>query len=160
MDTKKQSQYEYRKSLPSWEKRKEQIKIARKKYYQKNKEKIKLKVRDWENKNPERKKEISKKAIKKLQDQGYFKNAMKKYYQKNKEKHNSRTNTSKIIKGQSYTKPIFPKDFFQCKKCGSKEKLQIHHEIYPQNKKEIVKSINNNEIYYLCKKCHKKTHSH
>jgi len=113
MDTKKQSQYEYRKSLPSWEKRKEQIKIAR-----------------------------------------------KKYYQKNKEKHNSRTNTSKIIKGQSYTKPIFPKDFFQCKKCGSKEKLQIHHEIYPQNKKEIVKSINNNEIYYLCKKCHKKTHSH
>ena len=129
-------------------------------YYLKHKKQIKDKVREWEINNPIRKKINDKKAIQKLVDQGYFKKAMKKYYLKNKDKHDSRNHTLNIINAKGYNPIELPKDFYQCKDCGSKENLQIHHEIYPKSKKEITDAINNNKIYYMCKICHKKAHPH
>lgn len=80
-------------------------------------------------------------------------NLMLKNYRQNKKKWNSRINTRRILKGNDTYKKreLFPEE---CKNCGSKENLGIHHEVYPTTIKGIVKASNEGKIYYLCKKCH------
>lgn len=128
-------------------------------YYERNKKKIINKINQWKKDNPLKLKSYNKKAMKKLREKGYFKERLKEYYHTNKNVHDSRSRTLKILKGQSYKIPDLPTNFNQCKNCGSIENLQIHHEIYPLKKKEIVKAINKSKIYYLCKRCHKKHHN-
>ena len=48
----------------------------------------------------------------------------------------------------------------ECKKCYTKENLEIHHEIYPKFKKEIIEAILKRKIYYLCKICHGRGNNH
>ncbi len=125
-------------------------------YYQKNKNKIIKRVVKWQKKNPEKVRKANKKGIQKFVDDGRMKKFMRKYYLKNKKKWMSRSITYKIVyhKG-SYKKIILEKDFFKCKKCGTKRDLQIHHKIYPTKKEEILKAIKSGTIYILCKKCHR-----
>jgi len=81
----------------------------------------------------------------------------RKYYRKNKQKYMSRIATLLYVNGKTRSNYTFKKiDGPEkiCKSCGSKENLQIHHEIYPTKKKEIIKAIENGYIYYLCKTCH------
>ena len=92
----------------------------------------------------------------------------KEYYQKNKEKLN---NKKKEYRKKDYNKwrsreitykiLTSPKKIISiknnCKLCNSNENLQIHHEIYPITKQEIIKAISLGMIYYLCRKCHGKT---
>ena len=90
----------------------------------------------------------------------------KKNYLKNKSKYLSRVLTYKVFNGEpdifykgkrnrrAYGPIInIPK---KCKKCDSKINLQIHHEIYPPKKKEIINAVNDGKIYYLCNQCHPK----
>lgn len=86
-----------------------------------------------------------------------FNELMGKSYKKNKQKWHSRAITLNIIKGiRGYKKTTIPINKF-CKKCGNKKDLEIHHEIYPTTKSDIEKAIINNQIFFLCKKCHKST---
>lgn len=64
------------------------------------------------------------------------------------------TLTNHIVKGVNRKEKfeIQPKE---CKKCGSKEDLEIHHEIYPQSSKDIKEAIKEGKIYYLCQVCHR-----
>ena len=48
----------------------------------------------------------------------------------------------------------------ECKECGSKEILEIHHEIYPERSKEVKKAMDEGRIYYLCRSCHGRRNSH
>lgn len=84
-----------------------------------------------------------------------FNELMMNSYKKNKDKWYSRTYTLNIVNGRNKSKKYEIKDKF-CKVCGSKENLEIHHEIYPRLKTDIIKAIDNKKIYFLCKKCHKK----
>lgn len=111
----------------------------RKKYQkEKNKEefiiKRRIKFNKWKEKNKQRYKELR-----------------KNYYNKNKSKVWSREITRRVLKFKN--KPISIK--YKCKKCGSIKNLQIHHEIYPFNRKEIREAIKKGKIYFLCKKHHK-----
>jgi hypothetical protein len=49
-----------------------------------------------------------------------------------------------------------PMCFFACKVCGDIENIEIHHEVYPQNKYAILRAIHMEKIYMLCHKCHRK----
>jgi len=128
-------------------------KCQRKADYIRNKEKIIKRIRRWEYKNKEKKKIYNKKAMQKYVSEGKMNKAMKENYSKNKEKWNSRTKTRKILFGlNGYKKYEIEKI---CKKCGSKNSLEVHHGIYPTKKEEILKAIKEGKIYFLCKKHHK-----
>ena len=71
---------------------------------------------------------------------------MKNYY-KNKDRWASRKETLKLSK----LRVIVLKN-----KCPHINKLEIHHEIYPIKKNEIIQAVKDNKIYYLCKNCHRK----
>ena len=126
-------------------------------YYQNNKNIILKRSRKWEIENPKRKREINKKAVNKFKKdkKKRFNELMNNSYKKNKDKWASRNITNKIIKGTGDYKKrnILIK---QCKKCGIKKDLQIHHEIYPRLVKEIIRAIEDKKIYYLCRECHLK----
>ena len=85
-------------------------------------------------------------------NRGDYRESMKKYYYENKidkrDKWNCRAVTAKIFRGK--------KDF--CKKCGVKENLQIHHEIYPKGSKKIREAYLYGKIYFVCYDCHKDIH--
>ena len=84
---------------------------------------------------------------------------MMKTYRKNKDKWYSRNVTNKVINGKGHYRKYPIKDKF-CKSCGSKDDLEVHHEIYPTNVKEIKKAIDKGLIYYKCRKCHGRRDSH
>jgi len=93
----------------------------------------------------------------------------RKYYEKNKErlrkescikakrdikKNICRSETRRIIKlNEELKKRIIPMEM-GCKICGTTENLEIHHEEYPKGKSNIINSILNNKIYFLCSKHH------
>ena len=72
------------------------------------------------------------------------------YYYKNKEKWKCRYLTRQLFKKKNIVKT--------CIKCSSNDRIQMHHEIYPNTKEEIIKAIEDKKIYYLCHKCHRKNH--
>jgi hypothetical protein len=134
-------------------------KCSSKRFYLLNKKRYIERARIWDEKNPIKSKENHKKAFKKFYTEKpeQFKNLMKRGYKNNKDKWNSRAITRKVILGvEGYAvTSVVPKKF--CKECGRKRKLEIHHEIYPLIKEDILKAIKNGKIYYLCKKCHNLT---
>lgn len=69
-------------------------------------------------------------------------------------KKQSRRKTGKIITGTHGMKKFAIKNNY-CKICGSKNNLEVHHEIYPIPSEKIKQAISEGKIYYLCKKCHK-----
>lgn len=93
----------------------------------------------------------------------YHRIKSKEWYEKNKEK--QRENLKKDYQrnkiywlSRGKTRLVF-KELNIIKKCENgclSEDLQIHHEIYPTKKEEIIEAIKNRKIYYLCKKCHNK----
>lgn len=42
----------------------------------------------------------------------------------------------------------------KCRICGSKENLEIHHDVYPTKDTEIIKAVKEGKIYFLCKDHH------
>jgi len=120
------------------------------KYYYENKSKMLVKIKNWKLKNPEKEKKYRKKYFSKWyakkRNKTWMKKYMREYYFKNSKKQISRNITYKI------KNMITP----ECKNCGIKENLQIHHEIYPIVVQEVIDAIKSNQIYYLCKPCHKK----
>lgn len=48
--------------------------------------------------------------------------------------------------------------FGTCKECGCKDKLEIHHEIYPTTKIGIIQAIKSKQICHLCRTCHTLIH--
>jgi len=42
----------------------------------------------------------------------------------------------------------------ECKVCGAKRDLQIHHEIYPLTIDKTIEAIEEGKICYVCTKCH------
>jgi len=69
----------------------------------------------------------------------------------------SRRKTGKIVTGTHGMKKFNINN--HCRKCGKIKDLEIHHEIYPVAAEEIKQAITDKKIYYLCKKCHKSTHT-
>ncbi len=82
---------------------------------------------------------------------------MNDHYHKNKDKHISRSATGNIINGRGYNKYNPMK--MECS-CGSKENLEVHHEVYPKSSKDIKKAMDERKIYYKCRKCHGRRKSH
>ena len=79
---------------------------------------------------------------------------MKEYYKNNKKKNNSRCLTYQLLCPVSLSCDI---DIDRsCKNCNLMTDLEIHHEEYPDNIKEIIESISNGKIYFVCKMCHNK----
>lgn len=73
------------------------------------------------------------------------------------DKNTSRTQTRRIINlNEEIKKRIIPINM-SCKECGATENLEIHHEIYPRRRKDIINAILNNQIYFLCPMHHGKT---
>ena len=84
---------------------------------------------------------------------------LKRFQIKHKKSNTSRGNTHSIIFGHRHYKPLdLPKSFFRCKVCGTTETIEIHHEIYPRTKVDIVKAIEDVKIYMLCKEHHTEIH--
>lgn len=105
------------------------------------------KVREWNNKS-------LKKFIK--NNPKRFKTLMNNNYIKNKNKYYCRRRTHYLLY-KKYFKDYQGKFIInnECKRCKSKENLEIHHEIYPDSIYGIVKAINEDKIYYLCYNCHR-----
>jgi len=78
-----------------------------------------------------------------------FNALMNNQYYKHKDKWKSRLYTKKLYLEIGKRK---------CKNCGcdNSQIIEIHHETYPTEYKEIKKAIAEGKIYYLCKNCHKK----
>jgi hypothetical protein len=76
-----------------------------------------------------------------------FNKLMLKGYKKNKNKWTSRRMTLYVFKKFYFSVPKL------CK-CGSSDKIQIHHDEYPIKIKDIKIKIDEGKIYYICKKCH------
>lgn len=130
-------------------------------YYLKNKVKIMKQIREWERLNPEKTKEKRKKSSTKFrrEKRGRFNELMRKSYNRNKDKWNCRSLTLKVVHGRhGYIKYPIPNK--KCKKCCSKENLEIHHESYPTEVEEIKQAINDVKIYYKCRDCHGRRGTH
>jgi len=82
----------------------------------------------------------------------HFNELMKKSKEKNKDKCSSRDTTKDLITLKGKKRVEIDK---KCKVCGSIEKLQIHHEIYPTNREDVKKAINEGKIYFVCLTHHK-----
>lgn len=139
------------------EKNKERIaKVTHKKYMRHREKNIAVALK-WREENFERWKENKKRSNKKYYKTDKRKAVLKRAREKDKSKHNSRCLTWAVIYGRNHFKPLgLPKEFFICK-CGSVD-VEIHHEIYPKTKPEIVKAIDEGKIYCLCNRCHNNTH--
>lgn len=99
---------------------------------------------------------------KERQDSGKHREYMRDYYRNNKERWLCRGNTYAVLNLSLYSKThsggylkVAIKEKW-CKQCGSKEKLEIHHEVYSLTRPQIIKDILEGRIYYLCRKCHRK----
>ncbi len=124
--------------------------------YRKNKKVFIERTRKWQIDNPEKTKKNGDKSMLKFRTEKRerFNYLMRRNYYRNKLKWKSRRITNFILNGEhSYKKynPLIKK----CKKCLSILNLEIHHEIYPIKKKEIIIAIDEGKIYYLCRKCHR-----
>lgn len=156
----KEEMREYKKR---WhEKNKKRISKKHKEYYKKNIERIKAMTKKWAKENEEKVKKYRIYNYKKNRED-YIKrnkNWVIKNKEKSKEYHKNymrelrKTKREKeMMKIRDYAynhlKPILIKRYNGCKKCGSKNKLEIHHIKYT-NKLE--------DVMILCIKCHKKIH--
>jgi predicted HNH restriction endonuclease len=48
---------------------------------------------------------------------------------------------------------------FMCEECGGKERLQVHHKRYKNNKgKSILYNERMRDLIVLCENCHKRIH--
>lgn len=99
----------------------------------------------WKVNNPEREAVIHNKAMKKYVKTDKFRSSMLNNYYNNKDKWASRKQTLRLVKSGV---------IFLQNKCGHIDNLEIHHEIYPRKKEDIIQAVKDNKIYYLCKKCH------
>ncbi len=122
----------------------EKRRIKREKYLEEHKEEIEKVKEEKKNKRKEYLKDWW--ANNKEKNKGYG----KKQYKKDKDKHNSRTYTLELVKDGTITLKY---------RCEHRENIQIHHEIYPTIKEGIIKAVQEDRIYYLCKKCHRKLHT-
>ncbi len=120
------------------------------------KEKMLETTKRWNKLNPEKCKKSNKKACDKFRKEKpeRFNELMMNGYRRDKDKWNSRSRTGKFF--MRYRNYLIK----ECKKCKSKENLEIHHEIYPIKTKEIKKAIDEGKIYYLCLKCHGRRNHH
>ncbi len=114
------------------------------KYYQKNRDKIIRKRRDY-----------AKNYRKTPKGKEVFRCGQEVWREKNKEKENIKCLTT------HYRKEILEAKGNKCKKCGSEEKLEIHHKKYNikathNRKKTTKKLIKTTDI--LCRNCHRKHH--
>lgn len=127
--------------------------------YLRNRDKNILNTLKWRNNNKDRWDELHRKASKKYKKTKKGLETISKFNKKYKEQNTSRNNTHSIIFGHRRYKPLdLPKSFFKCKICGDLERIEIHHEIYPKYKVDIVKAIEEGKIYMLCKKHHTEIH--
>ena len=115
-----------------------------KKMYQDNKEEFIAWTKQFKKDNPEKVKQMQKKAHEKMKKSGRINELMKLAYLRNKDKWKCRGQTYDIMKNQKKV----------CSTCGSLEDIQIHHEIYPKTKQDIIEGIVNGRIMFLCRKCH------
>lgn len=124
-------------------------------YYKKHKKEMILQAFLWHKQNPEKSREHSNRGVKKFieKNPARFRELMKKTYLKNRKRNYSRRRTLIILNrnntGISLTK--------ECRSCGKVRDLEIHHEIYPTDTREIIKAVQKGKIYYLCHECHVKT---
>ena len=123
-------------------------------FYRKNKKKYIENARRWHEANLERSKEIKRKAQLKFRTENRerFNELMVNSFKRNRNKWYSRKRTRLIIDVYNKRKQVDIKK--QCKICGKKQNLEIHHEIYPLSHDKIRSAINQGKIYYLCRKCH------
>lgn len=42
----------------------------------------------------------------------------------------------------------------KCRICGSKENIEIHHDVYPTKDEEIIEAVKKRKIYFLCNNHH------
>ena len=128
-------------------------KCSKRDNYLKHKKEYIERARKWDMKNPIKSRESNKKALNKFRIEKGEKvhELMRNQYTKNKNKFYSRNLINFLLKRNRINL------IKECKKCGSKENLEIHHEIYPTTSKEII-NLANNRIYFVCKICHKKCH--
>lgn len=105
-----------------------------KKYQRKNHKRLRNNFKEWYNKNKEH-------QIKNLYRD----------YRKNKIKWHSRARTHQLIK----------EGVIKLKNKGNifNRDMEIHHEIYPTKKWDIIDAVNKGKIYFINKKSHKKIHS-
>lgn len=129
-------------------------------YYYKHKDAWIKRVREYEKRNPEKVKKWDKKTFDKWyatkRGKDYIKNYNLKYYYAHKQNHLSCVLTYKVINGLNSYQKVTPKK--ECKICKCRNDLQIHHEVYPLHKEEVIKAIKKGKIYFLCKKHHKELH--
>jgi len=133
-------------------------KCISKNYYNKNREEIIRKMMEWERRNPERRKITALKANRKYRagHRERFNKSMIDNYRRNKNKWRSRSATSNLLNHKDFGKHV--EIDRNCKFCGTKKQLEIHHEEYPFKQKDILKAIKERKIFYLCMSCHKKLH--
>lgn len=127
--------------------------------YQRHKESYIARVRKWEKDNPEKTRINRKESLDKFRKNKpkRFNELMMNGYHRNKEKWHCRSTTGNIVNGRGYRKYEIP---LKMCACGSKENLEIHHEIYPKGVKNIRQAIDDKKIYYKCRKCHGRRKSH
>lgn len=116
------------------------------------KELWKIKNKRWKINNIKQWCNIMDKNQKRFRDKHprYMNKKSMEYYYRNKEKYQSRRDTLSCLKKLNIQKV--------CKLCNSKDRVQIHHEVYPTIETKIIKAIAKGKIYYLCHICHKKSH--
>jgi len=138
------------------------IKVNNRRYYQTHKKEILKRAREYNSRNLDRFREIHKIRAREWRENNYkkWRKNIKDYYEKNKNKYISRIATSCYVYGKkrgdyTFKKIDGPKN--ECKECKTNKNLQIHHEIYPTRKKEIIQAIKDGYIYYLCKDCHSRS---
>lgn len=132
-------------------------------HYLRHKDKYKENARLWEKNNPEKAYEKRKKSLAKFRKENpnRFNELMRLQYKRNPSKQNARTKIGNMIHGRGGYKEhtnLIPNKF--CKKCKSTENLEVHHEIYPTKKQEIIQAVTDGKIYYLCRLCHRRRNSH
>lgn len=148
---------EWRKNNP------EKVKAYAKMRYKRDIVKIKEYAKKYDEKlkkeNPEKYNESLRKRRKKYIDSGRQNEVMKRYYQRNKNECASRELTRAVVFGQKGYRPLeLPNDFFKCVKCGCTKGIEIHHEVYPRTKKDIIILIGEKKIFMVCDKHHKEIH--
>lgn len=72
---------------------------------------------------------------------------------------NERKRTSRVITRRVICAGIGDFLEWKCSNCGSTEKLNIHHHIYPTEICKVIRAIADGDICILCYDCHRKLHS-
>ena len=78
-------------------------------------------------------------------------------YHRNKSLWQSRAKTNYIINSKKYGYLFLDR---KCKNCKKTNELEIHHEKYPTETKDILSAFENNMIYFVCQPCHGKIDAH